>query len=158
MVLARVDNRLVHGQVLEAWVPRLGAQAVVVVDREKARDPLHRMILEGLGRPGLEVRLEDPAGAARWLAREGRERRVLVLFEGLAQALEALEAGVEFAVLNLGNLHPRPGSRPVTPTVYLTEEDWRGLERLRAAGVEVEARAVPADRSPAVLAAANPEA
>ncbi|NTU60380.1 MAG: PTS sugar transporter subunit IIB, partial [Deltaproteobacteria bacterium] len=49
VVLARVDNRLVHGQVLEAWVPRLGIEAILVVDADLAQDPFQRAVIEGLG-------------------------------------------------------------------------------------------------------------
>lgn len=150
--LVRVDNRLVHGQVLEAWAPQLGVDAILVVDRNRAGDAFHQAIFRALSRPGLEVRVETPQAAAALLGTTWKGHRVLVLFEGLAQALEGHAAGVAFAHLNLGNIHPHPGSRPVTPSVYLAAEDWRDLEALRRAGVEVEARAVPGDRSPLLVA------
>ncbi|MBI5445189.1 MAG: PTS sugar transporter subunit IIB, partial [Deltaproteobacteria bacterium] len=50
ILLARVDSRLVHGQVLEVWVPRLRADAIVAVDRALAGDPFRRRLVEGLSR------------------------------------------------------------------------------------------------------------
>ena len=147
ILMARVDNRLLHGQVLEAWVPRLGADAVLAVDRPLSRDPLRRRILEGLGRAGhLEVRVADPEDAAELLLGGWSEKRVLLLFVGLPEALEAHRAGVRFERLNLGNLHPREGSRVISPSVQVTAADCRCLEALLAEGVAVEARAVPSDR------------
>ncbi len=151
-VLARVDNRLVHGQMLEAWVPALGADTILVVDRALASQPLQRAIIEALSHPGLQVRLMEPMAAAEFLKAEGKRRKIIVLFSGISGAIEALDEGVSFGRLNLGNIHPREGSRPLTASVHLTREDVKQLSRLVARGVEVEARAVPGDRSPSVSA------
>jgi PTS system mannose-specific IIB component len=148
VVLARVDNRLVHGQVLEAWVPQLKADTILVVDRGLVGDPLRTALLQGLSHPGLEVRLTDPEEAAQFVTGEGLTRRVIVLFADIGGAVDALDAGVRFERLNLGNLHPDEGSRAVTGSVNLTAGDAQRLAELRARGVTLEARAVPSDRSP----------
>jgi PTS system mannose-specific IIB component len=152
ILLARVDNRLVHGQVLEVWVPRLRAETIVAVDRMLAGDPFQRRLVEGLSRSGVEVRVASPEEAARLVCGVLRGRKLLLLFSDLRQALEACRAGIDFRELNLGNLHPRPGSRPLTTTVYLTADDVECLSALHAAGVAVEARALPTDKSPDVWA------
>jgi len=90
----------------------------------------------------------DPGQAARFLSGDGGWRKILLLFADVRGAAQALDAGVTFDRLNLGNIHPREGSRPVTPSVFLTSEDSERLSALRARGVEIEARAVPAERSP----------
>jgi mannose/fructose/N-acetylgalactosamine-specific phosphotransferase system component IIB len=74
----------------------------------------------------------------------------MVLYRGLRQALEARDAGVPLAALNLGNIHPRPDSLCLTMSVYLTPEDGQLLRELAASDVALDARAVPADRSPDV--------
>jgi PTS system mannose-specific IIB component len=153
IVLARVDNRLVHGQVLEAWAPKLEADAILAVDRDLSLDPLRRRIIEGLGMGGgPDVRVSTPEEAAKLLTGTFREQRLLILFAGVRQALEARRAGLCFECLNLGNVHPKPGSLAVTASVYLTDEDLDCLAALMAEGVFVEARAVPADRSPDIAA------
>jgi PTS system mannose-specific IIB component len=91
-----------------------------------------------------------PEEAAELVNGAFRERRLLILFIGIPQALEARRAGIGFDCLNLGNVHPKPGSRAVTSSVYLTDEDLDCLAALMAEGVTAEARAVPADRSPDV--------
>ncbi len=151
VLLARVDNRLVHGQVLEAWVPRLAVNAILVVDPELVGDSLQQGILEGLSRPGLEIRLVGPLEAADLLDHAWANKRVLLIFRGVCQAIEALQAGVCYERLSLGNVHPRPESRLVTPSVYLTDGDVGCLATIAGRGVELEARAVPADKSPDLL-------
>ncbi|MDW7709210.1 MAG: PTS sugar transporter subunit IIB [Deferrisomatales bacterium] len=153
MLLARVDNRLVHGQILASWVPRLGIDTILVVDRELVADAFQKALLEGLGGPGLSIRLVTPEGASGLLTGELRGSRILLLFAGIHQAVEALEAGVSFSLLNLGNVHPRRDSRGLTASVYLSGGDEEELCLLLSRGVDVEARALPADRSPDVRAA-----
>ncbi len=150
VVLARVDNRLVHGQVLEAWVPALGVDTILVVDPELGEDRLQKMVLEGLSRRGLHVKIVTPLEAVALLAGVLRETRVMVLFRGLRQACVARDAGVPFEALNLGNLHPCQESSSLTVSVYLTAEDEQLLRELAECGVSLEARAVPADRGPDV--------
>ncbi len=153
VLLARVDNRLVHGQVLASWVPRLRIDTILVVDRELVSDSFQRALLEGLGGPNLDIRLVTPEKAVGLLGAELRLRRVLVLFAGIRQAVEALDAGLPYSLLNLGNIHPSQGSRGLTASVYLTGGDEEELCLLFSRGIQVEARAVPADRSPDVRAA-----
>jgi len=150
ILLARVDNRLVHGQVLEAWVPRLGVDTILVVDRHLPGDVFQRSVIESLGSSVLRVSVVSPDAAAALLAGELQHRRVLVLFAGVHQAVEALDAGVRFSQLNLGNMHPSQECRVLTASVHLTTGDEEELCALTARGVALDARAIPADRSPDV--------
>ena len=153
IALARIDERLVHGQVLVGWVPHLDARRVVVADDEAAASPLARAAMTLALPPGVEADVE-PVAAVPWeaLARSGET--TLVLLRGVAQAERALAAGLtpaRCATLNVGNVHHGPGRRQVTPSVFLSDEELGGLRRLAAAGFRVELRAVPLD-SPLDLA------
>ncbi|GAB4251719.1 PTS system mannose/fructose/N-acetylgalactosamine-transporter subunit IIB [Deferrisoma sp.] len=147
VVLARVDNRLVHGQVLETWVPHVRADLIVVVGEAESRDPFRRSLFEALSTPRLRVEVVGPEEAQRIVSRDPA-RRVLVLFPDVAAAWAAFRAGLRFDRLNLGNVHPREGGQPVSRTVYLTEEDVEELRSLAAQGVELDVRAVPSDAAP----------
>lgn len=151
VVIARVDSRLIHGQVLEAWVPHLRADTIVVVGSRESRDPFQRALLEALGSSRLRVQVVSPEEAARVVESEASGHRILLLFPAVEQAFRAFEHGLRFDRLNLGNVHPREGSHPVTRSVFLTPEDEQELLALASRGVEIDARAVPADRSPDVL-------
>ncbi|NOY46227.1 MAG: PTS sugar transporter subunit IIB [Deltaproteobacteria bacterium] len=147
VLLARVDNRLVHGQVLEAWVPYLEADLIVVVGGEESRDPFRRSLFQALSTPQVKVEVVAPEEAPTLVERE-QAHRILLLFPDVDAAWKAFRAGLRFERLNLGNVHPREGGHRVTRTVYLTTEDEEELRDLRAHGVRLEARALPTDASP----------
>jgi mannose/fructose/N-acetylgalactosamine-specific phosphotransferase system component IIB len=141
----RIDSRLIHGQVVEAWLPMLKVGRVVVADDEAADSPLMQAAL-GLAVPqGVEVYISrlDAVPFAR-LEQDGV--RTLVLLRDIAALLRARSRGLPMRHVNLGNVHHGPGRRPVSTSVYLTAEELQQLRALEASGVELEARGVPADR------------
>ena len=152
-LLVRVDNRLVHGQVLEAWVPALEAAALWVADDEAAGDALAQAAMELAipARVTLEVMTLAHAGERLRAGGGGAPERTLVLVREVAGATALHAAGMRIPRLNLGNVHFRAGRKQVAPTLYLDASELEALEALARAGSEVEWRAVPND-SPIPLA------
>lgn len=145
IVLCRVDDRLVHGQVVIGWGRPLGVEFIVLVDDSVAASPweqeLYRMALP----PELEIRFATVAEAAPQLgAWQAGERRG-VLLTGDIDTMAALHQAAPGIVrrINLGGIHHRPGRREHLPYLYLTDEELRGLVALEAAGAEVSAQDLP---------------
>ena len=148
LALVRVDNRLVHGQVLEAWLPALRAQGLVVADDEAAGSLLSRSAMALAIPPKVELRVLTVAAAAALLRPGGTApvaARTILLLREVRDAAALHELGVPLPRLNLGNVHFRAGRRQVSPSVFLDLGELEILERLAAAGTEVELRAVPAE-------------
>jgi len=148
VALVRVDNRLVHGQVLEAWVPALEAQGILVADDEAAGNVLARsaMALAIPSRVKFEVlRLKDAAELLRPSGRGPASPRTLVLLRDVRDAAALRDAGVEVPHLNLGNVHFAAGRKQVAPSIFLDARELETLGRLAAGGTRVEARAVPSE-------------
>jgi N-acetylgalactosamine PTS system EIIB component len=145
--LVRVDNRLLHGQILEAWVPRLAVDQVVVADDEAAASDLAKAAMTLCVPPELPVKILPLAKVDfAALARPGP--KVLLLLRDVPGLARAEAAGLTPALaprLNLGNLHFGDGRRQVTPSVFLAEADLSTLRDLVAHGFEVEARAIPSE-------------
>ncbi len=147
IALVRVDNRLLHGQILETWVPRLGAREVVVADDEAAASPLARAAMTLCVPPDLPARVE-PLGQVDFAALAASPRAAIVLVRDVAGRVRARAAGLEPAmarIVNIGNVHFGPGRRPVTPSVFLTAEELAQLRALAAEGFHLEARAIPSE-------------
>lgn len=146
VALVRVDNRLVHGQVLEAWVPALDADALLVADDEAAGNVLARSAMSLAIPSRLRFSVLRIAAAADLLRPGGQGApgaRTLVLVRDVRDAESLAGAGVPLAALNLGNVHFAAGRRAVTASVHLSPGEVAALERLAAAGTQIEARAVP---------------
>jgi mannose/fructose/N-acetylgalactosamine-specific phosphotransferase system component IIB len=146
--LVRVDNRLVHGQVLEAWLPALDAQGVLVADDEAAGNVLARsaMALAIPSRIKFEVlRVQAAAEVLRPGGRGPSSPRTLVLLRDVRDAAALHDAGVPMPQLNLGNVHFAAGRKQVSPSIFLDAAELDALSRLAAQGTQVEARAVPSE-------------
>ena len=147
IALVRVDNRLLHGQILETWIPKLGIGEVVVADDEAAGSALARAAMTLCVPPELPVRILALRDVPWRALAEGR-RPVLVLVRDVRSLGQARAAGLlpELArTVNLGNVHFTEGRRPVTPSVFLSDAELATLRDLSAAGFEIEARAIPSE-------------
>jgi len=142
IVLARVDDRLVHGQVVEGWVPYVSADLVIVASDAICLDQ-GRCRLLTLIVPDHVHLIVVPLRELRNLLRDMDSSNMLLLFEDLNDVLSALEKGVDLDRVNLGNLHHVRGGVEVTPTVYLNRKDIQTVRDLMRKGVFVEAREVP---------------
>ncbi len=147
IALVRVDNRLLHGQIRETWVPRLGIGEVVVADDEAAASPLARAAMTLCVPPDLPARIVGVRDVP-WAALAASRAPVLVLVRDVAGLAAARAAGLTPALapaVNLGNVHFAPGRKPVTPSVFLSGEEVDALRALSDAGFRVEARAIPSE-------------
>jgi mannose/fructose/N-acetylgalactosamine-specific phosphotransferase system component IIB len=141
----RIDSRLIHGQVVEAWLPMLKVGRVVVADDEASESPLMRAAM-GLAVPaGVDV-LIARLDAVPFASLEQDRTRTLLLLRDIPALLRAQKLGLTLRHVNFGNVHHGPGRRPVSASVFLTAEELEQLRALAAQGVELEARGVPADR------------
>jgi PTS system mannose-specific IIB component len=147
IALVRVDNRLLHGQILETWIPRLSIAEVVVADDEAAASAFAQAAMTLCVPPDLPARITR-VGAVDWAALARGRTPVLVLVRDVPALAQALEAGLTPALaprVNVGNVHFGQGRRPVTPSVFLSEDEVRTLRTLADRGFEIEARAIPSE-------------
>lgn len=145
IVLARIDNRLIHGQVLEAWVPFVQADCIVVASDEVAAKPLQKKLMAAAVPGEIPVIIGSLAEIAEFFSRNESARRILLLFSRPAAALQGYRLGIPFAELNLGNLPGGDGKRRVSCTLSFSEDDLSIFHQLEAGGVKILARCLPSD-------------
>ena len=151
LVWTRVDQKLIHGQVSVAWVPYLGADAIVVTDYDTCDDLWGQEVM-AMGVPP-EVRdtyfTSPPLLAGLLASDELKSRRVMVIFSNLEGVLEAAEAGFVLDTLNLGNQcsDGQPDTIRLAESFYVNCQDMIGLTRLHMAGLEIILQAVPAGKA-----------
>lgn len=147
LVLARVDDRLVHGQVVLAWAATLRATRLLVADDGAARAEWERQLMQvSAGDLTVEV-FPVVETAVRLEGEKAKSGAAILLFRSPAAALAAVEAGAAIDELNLGGLHHAPGREPVLDYLYLNEQDKEALRRLEERGVRLSARDLPSSRA-----------
>lgn len=155
-VLHRIDDRLIHGQVLIAWGHHLHPSRIWVADNASAANAWERELL-ATAAPEVEVRVVTVAEAAEAYASEAAAAGgAFLLVRDLATALALVGAGAAIPAFNLGGLHYAPGKIKVNEYVYLDLDDRRAARALLDRGLRLEVQDVPASRSHA-LAELDPE-
>ena len=155
-ILHRVDDRLIHGQVVVAWGGHLRPRRIWVVDDAAAASPWEKDLLTSAA-PGIEIRVVTVAEAiARHAEEAAAPGQAFLLVRNLETALALVEGGAVIHTLNLGGIHYGPGRTKVNEYVYLDEADRDRARRLMVHGVFLEVQDIPATR-PQALAAIDRE-
>lgn len=145
--LVRVDDRLIHGQVVAIWLRTLGARRIVIVDDRTARDDFLREILELAAPPGVPVEVHEvESGIERVRALVNDPEPVFVLMRSPVTAVRLREAGIEFPLLNVGGIGAGPGRKPLYRNISASPEEIAAMKELEAMGTKVELRIVEGDR------------
>jgi len=145
-ILHRVDDRLIHGQVVIAYGQRLQPRRIWVADDAAAASVWEKTLLLSAA-PGIEVRVVTVSEAAAAYAAEAEAPGgAFLLVRDLAAALALVEAGAALPTLNLGGLHYAPGKTKVNEYIYLDEHDRSAARALLERGVTLEVQDVPATR------------
>ncbi|MDO5483659.1 MAG: PTS sugar transporter subunit IIB [Desulfovibrionaceae bacterium] len=139
----RVDNRLVHGQVIESWLPYTGARHLVVANDELAADIMRQQIISLAVPQRVQVHFVCLAALRETLLCCGEH--CLVLFATCQDARRACEGGVAIPILNMGNLHHGPEKEQFLPHVALSAQDREDLRNMRQQLVRFDFRCVPGE-------------
>jgi len=146
-VLVRIDNRLVHGQIIEAWIPFLKASRIIVVDDDVASDFFRETVIKMAVPSEVEVKIQSVEGFVRdALAKESDSVRTIVLFSSIWDALRAYALGFAFEKLNIGNIYTEDCRQKLSACVLLGEQDLASIQTLMRHGVNIEVRRVPRER------------
>lgn len=143
--LARVDDRLVHGQVVLGWIPHVKASVVVVASDVAAADETLKALMQMALPEGVELAVLPIAEAAAALSDKKDPRRALVLMPGPQEALALLMAGAPLSEINVGGLHYTAGKVQLGKAIFLSETDKAALRKIAEKGVRLEGRALPGD-------------
>jgi mannose/fructose/N-acetylgalactosamine-specific phosphotransferase system component IIB len=146
--LYRIDDRLIHGQVVVGWGQPLHIQLIILVDDEIACSDWEKDLYRMGVPPEMEVRFADVATAVRDHATYVSDPRRSIVLTGNVGTMHALFRGVEaIRAVNVGGLHHRPGRIQKLRYVFLSPEEERELREIIADGVKVTAQDVPAARA-----------
>ena len=146
--LYRIDDRLIHGQVVVGWGQPLNIRFLVLVDDMVAGSDLEKDLYRMAVPPEMDVIFTDVASAIREHSRYASDPRPGLVLTGDIASMYRLVKGVKaIGSVNLGGIHHRAGRSEKLRYVFLTPDEENQLRELEAAGVEVTAQDVPSSRA-----------
>ncbi len=145
-VLARIDTRLLHGQVATAWTKSVHPTRIIAVSDSVSKDQLRKNMIEQAAPPGVKANVV-PISKMVEVDKDTRfgNTKALLLFETPQDALKAIEDGVSIDTLNLGSMAHSKGKVALTRTVSMDKDDVKTFEKLLELGVKIDVRKVPSD-------------
>ena len=145
-VLARIDSRLLHGQVATAWTKTVKPTRIIVVSDGVAKDELRKNLIGQAAPPGVKANVV-PVDKMIQVAKDPRfgNTKAMLLFETPQDALRAIEGGVDVKELNIGSMAHSVGKIAVSKVLSLGKDDVKTFEKLKAKGIQFDVRKVPND-------------
>lgn len=148
--LYRIDDRLIHGQVVVGWGQPLDIGFLVLVDDDVATSEWEQELYRMGTPPEMEIHFETVASAARQLGDYQRDARRGILLTADIDTMRRLADAVPVPAVNLGGIHHRAGRSERLRYVFLSDAEEDALRALAARGVTVTAQDVPAARAVAL--------
>lgn len=146
ILMVRIDNRLVHGQVGVTWTSSLGANLLVVVDDAAAKDPVQQQLMTMTAdNAGVGIRFFSIEQTVNVIHRASPEQKIFMICKTPETARKLHDGGVPMAKLNVGNMHFSEGKEPLTNKVYVDAEDLVHLRHMRDNGTIVFIQDTPGD-------------
>lgn len=146
----RIDDRLIHGQVVTAWIGAVGAKAIIVADDVAATDQMQQMLLKMATPAALRLLILPISKVMEFLTSDSSNDSALVIVRTPAAAHQLLDEGLHVDSINVGNIsnsRSLTGRTKLLQYIYVEELDIQHLRAIAARNVKLDARAIPADRS-----------
>jgi len=144
--LARIDDRLIHGQVATVWAKEAGAGRIIVVSDEVANDDIRKTLVKQAAPPGIKVNIVSTEKAAKVYNNPKYESdTVFYLFTNPMEVIQLIEYGVPITSINIGGMQYKDGRTQVTKAVSVNKEEVEAFRKLSDMGVELDLRVVATD-------------
>ena len=156
ITLARIDDRLIHGQVTTVWSKVANAQRIIICNDEVYNDDIRRTLLRQAAPPGIKVNVVNIEKAvAVYHNPQYKSETAFLLFTRPQDALAMVQQGVKIDTLNIGGMAWRPGKKQLTKAVSIDQEDINAFRELDKLGVDLDLRVVVSDPSVNILEKIN---
>ncbi len=143
IVLTRIDNRLIHGQVATQWCGSVGANLLLVANDAVAGDKMRQGLLK-MAAPGYaQTRFFSLAKTIAVIDKASPRQMIAIICETPQDVLKLVEGGVPIQKVNIGSMHMSEGKRQVATSVAVDDDDVAAFRKLQDLGVELEIRRVP---------------
>ena len=145
IVLSRIDERLVHGQVGVQWVGFANANIIVVANDEVAADQIQQNLMEMVLAEGMAIGFWTVQKTIDTIHKAADRQRILLVCRTPKDFRQLVEGGVPVTQINVGNMHYAEGKTQIAKTVSVDAEDIEEFRQLKALGVTCTVQGVPTE-------------
>ena len=145
IVLTRIDNRLIHGQVATMWTASVGANLLLVANDEVSKDEFRQSLMDMAAPAAAQTRYFSIEKTINIIHKASPSQMIALICENPQDVLKLVEGGVPIKKVNIGNMHMAEGKRQVSKAVCVDDNDVKAFRRLQELGVDLEIRRVPSE-------------
>ena len=145
--MARVDNRLIHGQISVRWCSKLEINTIIVVNDAVAQNKVQQGLLDMAVPDEYHTRYYTLQQAIDRLPNLSSDKKMLLIFENIQDLRSLVAEGVKIPYINIGNLDMSPGKRHIAASTSLSQEEMDWLNSQAQAGTKVEVRRIPSEEA-----------
>lgn len=143
ILMTRIDNRLVHGQVGVTWVNVLGANLLLVANDSAAQDPVQQNLMDMVIAEGIQTRYFTLQKTIDIIGKAAERQKIFIVCKTPQDVLTLVKGGVPIKFVNVGNMHFSEGKKQIHKTVSVDDNDIAAFKELEKLGVTCEVRRVP---------------
>lgn len=146
IVHARIDYRLIHGQVITKWLKQCGANRIIIIDDALSKDSFLGQVYKMAAPTGVQVDIVSIKQASNlWAPNKTVKGQILILFKSVEMALATLAAGLTLKELQIGGLENTPDRKVVHVGISLDKNDANRLKEIQSKGTRVYFQTIPGE-------------
>ena len=142
ILLTRIDNRLVHGQVATQWNSTLGSNLILVANDDVSTNTMRQNLMKMAAPAGVATRFFSLQKTIDVIGKASPRQKIFIVAETPEDVLTLVKGGVPIKKVNIGNMHMSEGKRQVATSVAVNDEDVAAFKELQELGGELEIRRV----------------
>ena len=143
ILLTRIDNRLIHGQIATQWNATLGANLIIVANDDVATNTMRQNLMRMAAPQGVQTRFFSLQKTIEAIGDASDRQQIFIVVETPQDALALVKGGVPIKKVNIGNMHMAEGKHQVATAVAVDDADVAAFRELQDAGVELEIQRIP---------------
>ncbi len=143
ILLTRIDNRLLHGQVATQWNSTLGANLILVANDEVSQNKMRQKLMDMAAPNGVATRFFSLEQTINVIHKASDRQKIFIICENPEDVLTLIEGGVPIDKVNIGNMHMSEGKKQVATSVAVDDKDVAAFKKIQEKGVQLEIRRVP---------------
>lgn len=145
IVLTRIDERLIHGQVATQWTGSIGANLILVANDEVSTNEMRQGLMDMSAPSFAQTRYFSIDKVINVISKASDKQKIFIIVDNPQDIVRMVEGGVPITKVNIGNMHMAEGKRQVATSVAVNDADIAAFRRLQELGVELEIQRVPTE-------------